>query len=399
MQRARHVAVEPFERLAHVDDHRAVGLEQRVQVVGGDLRHRLHGQAGVAPVDHAPLQVTDDLIDADPRERLHRAIDVRRRLRQHDHARARRDEAGHALGELRSVDPDVQRARRMRLAVRAGIAQVEHDGAGLCGLPRLARAHGTRLGGGQRQQSAILRDDGLEGRGLRRDALHDEVDEPRLVVEAKGGIEAPLEADRRGRLGAHRPAAARRAGAVRGIDLHAVGQRLQHAAQRLPEILRRRHTAEVGAPDGADEQRVAREHEPWLRAACVIGDEHADRVGRVPGRVADLELDLAQTQRVAIDERHVREGHARRAMHVNGGLRGGAEVAVARDVIGVGVRLDHVGDREPLLARDTEIVVDAIPSGIDDDGAPRLGAADQVGQAAGLLVQELLEDHRFDSSA
>ena len=177
------------------------------------------------------------------------------------------------------------------------------------------------------------------------------------------------------------------------IDLDPVGQRQQHAAQRLPEILGRRGTAEVGASDGADEERVAGEDEPRLGGTRVVGHEQADRVGGVAGRVAGLQLDVAEADHVAVGERRVREGHPGRAVHVDGGLGGGGEVAVARDVIGVRVRLDHVGDGQALLAGDAEIVVHAVPSRVDHDGAPGLGAADQVGQAARLLVQQLLEDH------
>src|SRR5213083_403482 len=385
-----HTLLESGE--ADVDDDRLAALEQRVEVPGADLRHRLHRQGRVAPVDHAPLEIADHVVDADARERLHRAVHVGRRLGQHDHARARRQEAGDALGKLRAVDPDVERAGRVRLTVRAGIAQVEDDGAGLRGLPRLARAHRPRLGGRERQQAAVLRDDRLEGGWLRRHALHDEVHEPRLAVEVEGGVEAPLEADRRRGLRAHR-APARAAGAVGGIDLDAVGQRQQHAAQRLPQILGRRGAAEVGATDGADEERVAGEHEPRLGGARVIGHEQAERVRGVAGRVTRPQLDVAEAEAVAVRQRLVRERHAGRAVDVDGGLRDGGEVAVARDVIGVGVGLDHVGDGESLLAGDAEVVVDAVSSRVDHHGAPRLGAADQVGQAAGLFVQELLKDH------
>src|SRR5205823_8562801 len=98
------------------------------------------------------------------------------------------------------------------LAVRTRIAQVEEGAARLRRLPRLTRAHRPRLGGRERQQAAALRYDRLEGRGIRRHDRYDVVHEARLLVEAEGRVEAPLEADRRRGLRAHR-APARAAGA------------------------------------------------------------------------------------------------------------------------------------------------------------------------------------------
>ena len=86
-----------------------------------------------------------------------------------------------------------------------------------------------------------------------------------------------------------------------------------------------------------------------------------------------------------------------RAMDADGGAGGAGEVTIAGDVVGVRVGLHDVGDREPLLPGDPQIVVDTVAPGIDDHRASRLGAADEVGQAAGLLVEQLLEDQCFSA--
>ena len=89
-------------------------------------------------------------------------------------------------------------------------------------------------------------------------------------------VEAPLEAERGGRLGRH-AAAAERAGDVAGEELDAVVEPAQPLVQRAVE--RRRalvaRDREVGPPAVADEQRVAGQDEPRLVAARAVGDDDA----------------------------------------------------------------------------------------------------------------------------
>ena len=94
-------------------------------------------------------------------------------------------------------------------------------------------------------------------------------DEERDVVVRERRVEAPLEADRRRRLRAHR-LAAERAGDVARVDLDAVSE-LDEPAQRVEEALRAlaRLDREVGPRGVADEERVAGEDDPRLRRrAC-----------------------------------------------------------------------------------------------------------------------------------
>jgi len=59
----------------------------------------------------------------------------------------------------------------------------------------------------------------------------------------------------------------------------------------------------------------------------------------------------------------------------------------------VGVCLEDMRDLEALLAREAEVLVDAVAPGVDHDRLPGVPAADEVAQAARVLVQELLEYH------
>ena len=118
----------------------------------------------------------------------------------------------------------------------------------------------------------------------------------------------------------------------------------------------------------------------------------------MPGSVQDLQLDAADTEDFTILHALVLEHRRRRAMQDDRRLGGGDEVTVAGDMVGVRVRLEHVGDAKTLLAGDPEVVRHAVAAGIDDDRLPRLAASDEVREAPRLLVHELLEDHRPPSA-
>src|SRR5207247_6059237 len=118
-----------------------------------------------------------------------------------------------------------------------------------------------------------------------------------------------------------------------------------------------------------------------------------DRVGGVARGVRDLQSDVPDAKLVAVAEPLMIEGEASGPVSEDRRVRRGGEVAVARDVVGVGVRLDDVRDLQALAPRQSQIFVDAVAARIDDDGLAGLAAADQVREAPGLLVQDLLEDH------
>src|SRR5262249_60931311 len=81
------------------------------------------------PLDHPALEEAFDSVHTDAGEGLERAIDVGRALSDEDQRRARGGEPRHALGELRALDPHVERAAHVRLAVGRGLPQLDHAAA------------------------------------------------------------------------------------------------------------------------------------------------------------------------------------------------------------------------------------------------------------------------------
>ena len=74
------------------------------------------------------------------------------------------------------------------------------------------------------------------------------------------------------------------------------------------------------------------------------------------------------------------------------------EAAVARDVVGMRVRLEHPDepDAAPLGLREQRL--DRVGR-VDDDGDAVVLVADEVGRAAEVVVHELREDHAPNGSS
>ena len=128
---------------------------------------------------------------------------------------------------------------------------------------------------------------------------------------------------------------------VRRIDLERRVQP-QHAVEQT--VVQRLGIAgrQVGAAGAADEQRVAGE-EPIL-------DAQAHRVPRVPGRVQHLNAQLPEHDGLAVPYPQVDERRGARVMHRARHARDDARAARRGEVIGVGVRIDHVADAKPWCA-------------------------------------------------
>ena len=69
------------------------------------------------------------------------------------------------------------------------------------------------------------------------------------------------------------------------------------------------------------------------------------------------------------------------------------EPPVARDVVGMVVRLDGAHDAQRVPLRLLEVLLDR-ERGVDDDRLARLLGADQVGGAAEVGVDELSKQHQ-----
>jgi hypothetical protein len=179
---------------------------------------------------------------------------------------------------------------------------------------------------------------------------------------------------------------------VVGEGEQALGQR---AIQGAPHVLdaERATGVQVGAPDVADEQRVAGQHEPGLVAAAVVGDDVGVMRRRVPGRGHREHLGIAEADDIAVGERMVVEGDSGCVGEVGRRARARDELGQPRDVVGVHVGLEDRDDRHALGLRLRDVAVDEVDVRIGHgEGAVGL-AAEQVGRARGLVVEELAEVH------
>jgi hypothetical protein len=180
---------------------------------------------------------------------------------------------------------------------------------------------------------------------------------------------------------------------VTGVDLDAVAE-LDEAAQAVEEAL-----CAVAGVDGeirarrvADEQGVAGEHEPRLVAARPVDHREGAVLGPVPGRVDRPQHRLAEHDLGPVLERFVRELGCRCGVDAHRDAVLEREAAVPRDVVGVGVRLEHADDLELVVAGRLDEPFDRVRR-IDDDRGPGALVSDEVRGAAEIVVDELAEEH------
>src|SRR5213593_4505871 len=189
----------------------------------------------------------------------------------------------------------------------------------------------------------------VEGEDLRlwRKVRQHEPQELRLRRELERGVEAALEADRRAGL----PAQAFAAGCaaeVRGIDLDVIRKLQQLVVDTLVELLGERRfrplTQEIGPSHTPREERVPGENKPRLRPPRPVGHDDRHTIGRVPGRVQERHTDVPHLVLFAIRDAHVREVDVGRLMEEHRRAGGRGQPPGARDVVGLDVGLDDVGD-------------------------------------------------------
>ena len=155
---------------------------------------------------------------------------------------------------------------------------------------------------------------------------------------------------------------------------------------------RRRLDGEVGSGRVADEERVAREHEPRLVRTCRVDHGETAVLGPVSRRVDRPDPDGSHLELGSIRERVVRIVDLRSGVDAHRHVVLEREAAVPGDVIGVRVGLERAHDShvEPLglpqdgLDRERRI---------DDDRLTGLLAADEVRGTAEVVVDELREQH------
>ena len=114
-------------------------------------------------------------------------------------------------------------------------------------------------------------------------------------------------------------------------------------------------------------------------------------LGTMARRRARREHGRADGDRIAGAQRLVRELGVGPGADVDRGAGELGEPAVARDVVGVRVRLDDVDDAEAVPGRELEVLVDR-DRRVDHDRLARVG--DDVRGAAEICIDQLAEEHR-----
>ena len=296
-------------------------------------------------------------------------------------------EAGAARG-------DAHGARDVRLVELQLGAHVDDQRAVRAGLVDLARGERVRVDALDHERAAVERDDRAEVRRLGTERGRRRGDELVAVPDLQERLACALEADRRGDLQVHARAAAERAAEVAGPHLARLGEVQQRVVERAEDVARalRLVHGEIRAGDVADEQRVAGQDGPRLVAAGRVGEREGRVLGPVPGRVQRADDERAERELPAVVERLVLVVGLGEAVHVDGRPGGGHEPAVARDVVGVVVGLEHVLDPHAEVAGEAQVVVD-VELGIDDRGHAGVLIADEVAGAAEVVVRELAEEH------
>ena len=123
-------------------------------------------------------------------------------------------------------------------------------------------------------------------------------------------------------------------------------------------------------------------------------------------RVEDVEGDVADLDAVAVAQRPVLVDGVRDLVDADPAAVLLREDAVPRDVVGVGVGLDHADQLGAVARAEGEHLAHVeggstttahVERRVDDDGLARDLAADEVGGAAEVAPDDLLEDHSSPS--
>ena len=134
------------------------------------------------------------------------------------------------------------------------------------------------------------------------------------------------------------------------------------------------------------------EQRPGRAAAAGVAQQEGGVLGPVAGGVDRLDRHVAELQHPAVGERLVRVLGLGQLVDVDRRPGRPRQPAVAGDVVGVVVGLEHVLDPHPVQARQPPVGLD-VPLRVDDRGDARVAIGDQVGRAAEVLVDDLTEEH------
>ena len=157
-----------------------------------------------------------------------------------------------------------------------------------------------------------------------------------------------------------------------------LGRQREQAAEEAVVQLLGVAGRQIGAPGGADEQRVAGQH--------AVGQHETDRVVGVPGGVQHPQAQLADDDALAVVDAQVDERRRALAVHDHRHAELPRQALAAGEVIGVGVGVEHVVDAQPLARRQRQVAFDLAALRVDHDAGAGVGAADQVRLAAVALA-------------
>ena len=248
--------------------------------------------------EHASVEVSGDDVEADASEPERRLL-LASRLRD-DHDRRLLVEERPGPGRIAAAEADVDAAARGgRPRTRPGRARRAPGRRSLWSASTLLERERLQLPLERlvERRPLLCVENRVVGevRGCLGLVRRDDADELLLAHRLQRVVVEPLDADRGDGVRAEM-LAAQRAGAVGGVDERLVGQReellVQRVVQQPAELLRApaERRAEVGSPDVADEQRVARQHGVRRRRVALrVVDEDRDRLRGMPRCLPHLE--------------------------------------------------------------------------------------------------------------
>lgn len=182
------------------------------------------------------------------------------------------------------------------------------------------------------------------------------------------------------------------------IDLDPVAE-IDEPAQGVEEPLGpvERLDRKIGPCCIADEERVARKHEPRLVTARAVDHREGAVLRPVARRVQRAHEDVAELDLGAVGERLVRKRGLCGLVNPYRQAVLEREAAVTGDVVGVGVRLEHSDEPDAPARAGVQIPLDCVGR-VDDDGDSCVLVPDDVRPAAEVVVDELFEQHFPDAS-
>ena len=370
MRRARDEARIVLVLLAHVDHRHRALVEQALEL--GDV-DRL---ASLRRLDVG--HVAAELEEADRSEPASGALRfVTGRCVQHDLLIRIEHEAG-ARGKRRPVHRNVERPRHVSRREQVRATHVQNRClATVC--------YKAKLGWGCYPRAFVQRHDArCRGRARGRDRCG-RVHEVLERVERECLVRSHLCTDRGRALRAHR-AAAERPRDMSGIDVCLVRE-LHQPLQRVEEPL-----GTLACVDGqvwsrrvADEEGISGENEPLADDECAV-------LRPVPRRVDNADPHRPDGELLSVLERLERKLRVRERMDVDRHAVLEGEPAVAGDVVGVRMGLEHPSDAQAFPFCGLQVGLDCIGR-IDVRRLAGRDIADQVGGAAEIVVDELAEQH------